>query len=86
MNIFIPTPLRSYTSERAQVAASGSTVSDVLDDLNRQFPGIRFRMITEQDEIRAHIKIFVNKQIVKSLHTPLQSNDEILIICALSGG
>lgn len=86
MNIFIPTPLRSYTAEIAEVGASGSTLGELLDNLNVQFPGIRFRIITEQDEIRAHIKIFVNKELVRSLHTHLQSNDEVLIICALSGG
>ena len=86
MNIFIPTPLRSYTSEKPRVEASGSTLGELLEDLNRQFPGIRFRIITEQDEIRSHIKIFMNKEMVRSLQTPLQRNDELLIICALSGG
>ncbi len=86
MKVFIPSPLRSYTQERAEVEGAGSTVALLLDDLNRQYSGIRFRMIDEQEQIRTHIKIFVNREQAKSLNTPLKKNDEILIICALSGG
>lgn len=86
MKVFVPSPLRSYTKERAEVQASGSNVRSLLDDLNRQYSGIRFRMIDEQEQIRTHIKIFVNRQQVKSLDNPLQKDDEVLIVCALSGG
>ena len=48
--------------------------------------GFRFRIITEQDENRAHIKLFVNQKQVRNLAVPLQPADEIDIICALSGG
>lgn len=86
MNIFVPSPLRSYTAEKAYVEANGSTIGSLLEDLNRQYPGIRFRMIDEQDQIRTHIKIFVNQEQVKSLETTVAPADDILIICALSGG
>jgi molybdopterin converting factor small subunit len=86
MNVFIPTPLRSYTGEKAEVQASGNTVGILLADLNRQYPGIRFRMVNEQDEIRQHIKFFLNQEQVHLLETPVGPNDEIIIICALSGG
>ena len=86
MNIFVPTPLRSYTKEKSKVDASGETLAALLRDLDQQFPGIRFRMIDEQDQIRTHIKIFVNKEQVHSLSVSLGSNDEVLIVCALSGG
>ena len=51
MKVRIPTPLRSYTGQQAVVEAGGDTVSDVLDDLDRQFPGIRFRMVDEQNRL-----------------------------------
>lgn len=86
MKIFIPSPLRSYTKERAEVEANGTQLTELLSNLDRKYKGLRFRMIDEQDQIRPHIKIFVNREQVHSLHTPLRSNDEILIICALSGG
>ena len=86
MNIFIPSPLRSYTGDQPRVNAGGLSLAALLDDLNRQYPGIRFRMIDEQDQIRTHIKIFINREQVKSLTVPLRESDEVLIICALSGG
>lgn len=86
MNIFIPTPLRSYTKDKVRVSASGSTLAAVLEELNRQFPGIRFRMIDEQDQLRPHIKIFVNQEQTKSLAMSLNETDEVIILQALSGG
>ena len=86
MNVFIPTPLRSYTKEKARVEMNGETLATLLQNLNQKYPGIRFRIIDEQDQIRRHIKIFVNKEQAQSLSVPLQKSDEVLIICALSGG
>ncbi len=86
MKVIIPSPLLSYTRQQKEVDATGATVADVLDDLNRSFPGIRFRMIDEQDAIRPHMKIFVNGEQVFELNTALTSADEIHILQALSGG
>jgi molybdopterin synthase sulfur carrier subunit len=86
MRVLIPTPLRSYTDGRAAVAASGATLAELLEDLNAAFPGIRFRMIDEQDRIRPHIRIFVNREQVFNLATALRVTDEVQILQALSGG
>ena len=86
MKVIIPSPLLSYTEQRKEVEAEGATVGALLDDLNRRYPGIRFRMIDEQDAIRRHMKVFVNGEQVRSLDAPLQSNDEVYILQALSGG
>ncbi|MBN1371407.1 MAG: MoaD/ThiS family protein [Anaerolineaceae bacterium] len=85
MKVHIPTQLRSYTRVSV-VEAQGQTLAEVLYDLDRQFPGIRFRMINEQDEIREHIRIFVNRETVFDLERPMGSEDEVRIIGALSGG
>jgi sulfur-carrier protein len=85
MKVLIPTPLRSYT-QRSEVAASGATLAEVLADLDRQFPGIRFRMIDEQDKTRPHMRLFVNGQPVFDLAQPLGDTDEVVIVQALSGG
>ena len=58
----------------------------MLSDLERQFPGIRFRIVSEQDELREHIKIFVNQRIAQSLSERLESQDHVRIIMAISGG
>ena len=82
----VASPLRSYTAGAAQVSARGTTVSGVLSDLERSHPGMRFRMIDEQDRIRPHIRIFINQREVSSLEETLSAHDEMHLICALSGG
>jgi molybdopterin synthase sulfur carrier subunit len=85
MKVLIPTPLRSYTGER-EVEASGTTLAAVLAGLDRRYPGIRFRMIDEQDRMRPHLRFFVNGEQVFDLARSLGSDDEVLIVQALSGG
>ena len=85
MKVLIPSALRSYT-ERGEVEASGATLAAVLADLDRTYPGIRFRMIDEQDRIRRHIRVFVNGDQMRDLSQPLSATDEVIIVQALSGG
>ena len=85
MKVLIPGALRSYT-EKGEAEAGGATLAAVLADLERQYPGIRFRMIDEQDRIRRHIRIFVNGGQVRDLSQPLTATDEVVIVQALSGG
>lgn len=86
MKVHIPTPLQSYTGQKREVEASGETLGDLLWELDRRYPGFRFRIVDEQDGIRQHIKVFVNEEQVKNLSVPLNSTDVLHIICALSGG
>ena len=85
MKVLIPSPLLSYTGRR-EVAASGASIAALLLDLERQFPGIRFRMIDEQDQVRPHIRIFVNGAQHFDLQTSLVHSDSVQIVQALSGG
>lgn len=86
MKVSIPTPLRSYTDQASTVRAEGDTIAALLDDLEARFPGIRFRMIDEQDAIRPHIRIFVNGERRHRIETALEAEDEVQILQALSGG
>jgi molybdopterin converting factor small subunit len=85
MKVLIPSPLRSYTKER-EVEACGATLTELLADLDRQYPGLRFRMIDEQDNMRPHIRFFVNGEQVFDLTRSLTAADEVQIVQALSGG
>ncbi|PIQ95371.1 MAG: molybdopterin synthase sulfur carrier subunit [Nitrospinae bacterium CG11_big_fil_rev_8_21_14_0_20_56_8] len=85
MKVLIPSPLRSYT-RKPEVEAVGGTLSELLNDLDRQFPGIRFRMIDEQNQVRSHIRIFVNGEQVFDMARPLHPADAVDIVQALSGG
>jgi len=85
MKVLIPSPLYSYTKAR-QVEAAGATLSELLADLDRQYPGLRFRMIDEQDRMRPHIRFFVNGRQVFDTMRSLHPTDELQIVQALSGG
>ncbi len=85
MHVLIPSPLVSYTRKK-EVSARGATLGELLLDLERQFPGIRFRMIDEQDRVRPHMRIFINGEQEFSLNRALSPSDEISIVQALSGG
>lgn len=85
MNVHIPSQLRWYT-HTSLVECGGDTLAEVLLELDRSFPGLRFRIIDEQDRIRPHIHIFVNQEMAQGLQHPLLATDEIRIIGALSGG
>jgi len=84
--VIVPTPLRSYTGGRAQVEAAGGSLAEVLESLDASFPGMRFRMIDEQDRIRPHIKLFVEGELAKSIAAPVAEGQVVQVICALSGG
>lgn len=86
MRVHIPQPLASYTDREREVEATGTTLAELLEDLDRRFPGIRFRIIDEQDGIRRHIKFFVNRSQVRSLDVALEPTDEVHILQSLSGG
>jgi molybdopterin converting factor small subunit len=86
MKVLLPTPLIDYTAGLRKVSATGATLDAALVDLDRQFPGIRFRMIDEQLQVRAHIKLFVNRELERNLQRSLAESDELLVVAALSGG
>ena len=86
MQVLIPDPLRSYTNDASIVSAQGASLAEVVADLDRRFPGIQFRIVDEQGRIRRHIKFFVNRIQVQDLQPGLGNGDEVMIVCALSGG
>ena len=86
MKVLIPSALRSYTDGVANIEVGGATLAACLADLDCAYPGIRFRMIDEQEKIRPHIRIFVNGEQVRELAQPLNAQDEVIIVQALSGG
>jgi len=85
MRVLIPSSLLSYTKEQ-NVEASGVTLTELLADLDRQYPGLRFRVIDEQDRMRGHMRFFVNGEQVFDLTRALRPTDEVYLVQALSGG
>ena len=86
IRVAIPSQLIAYTDGATRVEAAGDTVGRVLDDLDRRFPGLKFRVIDEQDRIRRHMRIFVGQDEAKRVDAPVADGGEVLIFGALSGG
>jgi molybdopterin synthase sulfur carrier subunit len=84
--VLVPPPLHAYTSGRAAVTASGGTLGEIFADLDARHPGIRFRIVDEQDRVRPHIWIFVAGRMTKEVTEPVRDGDEVQIVAALSGG
>jgi len=82
----IASPLRSYTRGAATLGAHGRTLAEVLGSLEQRCPGIRFRMIDEQDRIRPHLRLFVNDSEARELSAAVRNGDTVHVLCALSGG
>jgi molybdopterin converting factor small subunit len=86
IQVLIPSQLHSYCGGASRVEAHGGTVGAVLDDLDRQFPGLKFRIVDEQARIRPHMRVFVGRDAARSLAAPLGDGAELMIFGALSGG
>ena len=74
MKVRIPSPLRSYTDQRAWVDGEGTTVDELLRDLDRCYPGMRFRIVDEQGRLRTHMKVWVNADSVRDLSTAIDAD------------
>ena len=85
VKVLIASPLRSYTGAD-EVEVVGATLGELLADMDRRYPGIRFRMIDEQDRVRKHIRFFLNGEPVFELASAVRPTDEVCIVQALSGG
>lgn len=86
MKVLVPDVLLSYTERNRVVQLDATDVNDLFNCLNARYPGLRFRVIIELDQIRPHIKLFVNRQLVHKMDSPLKADDEVMIVQALSGG
>ena len=85
MKVLMPGALRSYT-RASQVEAVGGTLAALFDDLDRRYPGLRFRVVDEQNLLRPNMRIFVNGLGVRDLSHALQPDDFVAVVLALSGG
>ena len=85
MKVLVPSALRSYTGA-SQVQAAGDTLLALFADLDQRYPGLRFRVVDEQQRLRPNMRVFVNGHGVRDLHHALQPDDFVAIVMALSGG
>ncbi|MFH0732603.1 MAG: MoaD/ThiS family protein [Candidatus Omnitrophota bacterium] len=89
VKVIIPTPLQKLTKNQAGVEANGSNIKELIDDLEKSFPGLKERLCDETGKIRRFINIYVNEEDVRFLkqdNTLLKDGDEVSIIPAIAGG
>lgn len=82
----MPDVLQAYTQHQRVVELDAPDIGALFHSLDDRFPGLRFRVINELDELRPHIKVFVNQELVRDLARTLTPGDEVMIVQALSGG
>jgi molybdopterin converting factor small subunit len=89
VNVRIPTILRTYTGDQSKVSAEGTTLNEVIDSLESDYPGIKSRVVDEQGAVRRFVNIYVAEEDVRfasGLDTPTPEGTQISIIPAVAGG
>ena len=89
ITVRIPTPLQRLTNGQGEVTCEGKTVTELLADLEKRYPGIKERLCDEKGQLRRFVNIFVNEEDIRFLkgdQTPVKSGDEVSIIPAIAGG
>lgn len=89
VTVRVPTPLRNLTADEAAVTAEGSTVRQLVDDLDRRYPGMGERLVDETGELRRFVNLFVDDEDVRfqqGLDTPVADGSTVSIVPAVAGG
>ncbi|HZJ14772.1 MAG TPA: ubiquitin-like small modifier protein 1 [Chthoniobacteraceae bacterium] len=88
-SVLIPTPLRKLTNDLESVSAAGNNVGELLDNLDKAFPGLKERVCDETGNVRRFVNIYVNGEDIRFLDekaTSVKENDEVSIVPAIAGG
>jgi len=89
ITVRLPTPLQKLTKNQAEIKANGANIKELIEDLEKNFPGIKERICDETGQVRRFINIYVNEEDVRYLQddsTPLKDGDEVSMIPAIAGG
>ena len=87
--VFIPSSLRRYTAGQSKADVGGNTIDEVIDNLERQYPGVKSRLCDESGQIKRYVNVFVNDEEIRTLegaNTPVAEKDEVSIVPAMAGG
>ena len=85
----VPTPLQKLTQNKAEIKTDGKNIKELIENLNKDFPGIKERICDESGNLRRFINVYVNEEDIRFLQrdqTPLKDGDEVSIIPAIAGG
>jgi sulfur-carrier protein len=88
-SVLIPTPLRKLTAELESVSAAGANIGELIDNLDKAYPGLKNRLCDEAGNVRRFVNIYVNGEDIRFLEekaTAVKDSDEISIVPAIAGG
>ena len=88
-SVLIPTPLRKLTAELESVSAAGANIGELIENLDKAYPGLKDRLCDEAGNVRRFVNIYVNGEDIRFLEekaTAVNDNDEISIVPAIAGG
>lgn len=89
IKVRVPTALQKMTKNEGEVEVQGSSIEEIIEDMNTRFPGLKERLYDESGEIRRFINVYVNDEDIRFLEgakTALKDGDEVSIIPAIAGG
>ncbi|HUK84142.1 MAG TPA: ubiquitin-like small modifier protein 1 [Verrucomicrobiae bacterium] len=89
INVRIPTPLRKLTQDKETVQTTGKTIDEIVENLEKQYPGLKERLCDERGELRRFVNIYLNDEDIRFAQgkaTAVKDGDEISIIPAIAGG
>ncbi len=89
IKVLVPTPLRRLTGGEREVAAVGTTVGEVLDDLEKRYAGLKSRLFDDQGQLRRFVNIYLNEEDIRfsqGLATRTAAGDVLSIVPAIAGG
>ena len=89
VKVRIPTPLRKLTNGSDEVTAQGCNVAEIIEDLEKNYPGLKERICEDSGKLRRFVNIYLNDEDIRfksNMETQLKENDELSIIPAIAGG
>jgi molybdopterin synthase sulfur carrier subunit len=87
--VFVPSSLRRYTAGQSKAQVSGGTINEIIEDLERQYPGVKSRLCDDSGQIKRYVNVFVNDEEIRALQgadTAVSDRDEVSIVPAMAGG
>jgi molybdopterin synthase sulfur carrier subunit len=89
VRVRVPTPLRKFTQGADEVNAQGRNIRSIVEDLEKNYPGIKERICDETGKVRRFVNVYVNGddiRFLQNLETSLKEGDNISIVPAIAGG